>query len=123
MDYRASAVFDHSIDAMRLTLSDILPNEGRVIEVCHSACGRRLGRYSTSADEGRIELYDDPHPEAEPYRKPTGARRFNVLMTHGRNIRYQWRCGCGEPDIQRRADRLGRLEVDMSVDPPRVYVG
>ncbi len=106
---------------MPTRLRDLAERE-QDIEVCCSACGRRLGRYSTNNDDG-LALHDDPRPE-ESYRAPTGARRFRVLQDdNGQNPRYAWRCGkpCGA-DIQRRADRLGDLEVDEHTDPARIYV-
>ena len=111
---------------MPTRLRDLADREQEV-EVCCLACGRRLGRYSTMNDEG-VTLHDDPRPD-EDYRVRTGARNFLILQERGDgsrssySSRYAWRCGkpCGA-DIQRRADRLGELEVDEHTDPPRVYV-
>jgi len=118
---------------MAIQLKDILWPEGRNIEICCGACGRRLGKYFLDdlGSSGRIVLTDGKGRHSDPtevtgnpadraqgldFGPRTGAASYSESESG-----YQWRCGCGATP-QRRADRFGRLDVDERFDPPRVYV-
>lgn len=109
---------------MPLTLLEIAEKDPD-IEIYCSACGRRLGRYVASADDG-LRL-DEPGlrgpPDGKGFR--TGASSFEVVdgsfWATNRHMKLRWRCGCGARPLW-RIERLGRQEVDGHFEIPRVYV-
>ena len=113
-----------------MDVADLVQRAEGTVElcVCCSACGRKLGLYEARHEDGEITLqHVEPsgvertanvggvrkaYPEeAQTWRGyRSGAAAHSVVQFDGHTT-YRWSCGCGA-DIQRRADRLGRIEVD-----------
>jgi hypothetical protein len=123
------------------TLADLLEtrDDPKIVICCGApSCGRRLGQYVAYApDDDQPQDIELAQPDPPTIGRSlgtrtgkgmkgrmTGARGFRMInrpKTTAGHVTYEWRCGCGAKP-QRRDDRLGRLEVDTRVDPPRVYV-
>ena len=109
---------------------------GLLVRLCCDHCTERIGDYVahiTGLDD-RIVLVEPGaygrHEKATEVTKDVALRQQGLdrgPITQVRGYRethgtYTWHCGTCDGNIQRREDRLGRLEIDDRFSPPRLYV-